>query len=484
MNNKNTLKIILSGLLTLIQVSFPSTTFAEEQQFAVLKPSLACEVVYPNTNSAPVYFSKDCRSAYVLPSNRMKMRIEEPIRLSGASDKICESLGRSELQIEKIDAIIFEHEKSIHELALRLQDAENEIERNKINARLEEIKKTIDYYSQKRANIFKEFDSMPALRASIYLSVDTADEINSFKLVNSKNIDTDQLKYPVRFVPAHITDSVLYVSAADALDYKGRSVLKVSFPGRVIEGGANNIYQIRTAMNGSISGIVDISSTLYCKSKSNNETLKKIFASAVAYNLGYKVRAQAGINIQVDAKISTIDFLRNMQNEVVRGKWNRGEFVHTMITGGLKNSLQVKLDDMGEVQSLSDLLNAGDEERPNLVAKLIGRVISDYLQNAQDKLESLQIIKRAENLRVNEVPPGSETVVSGYQTICHSSSSFFGLSRSRSCHNQPIYVTVDRNGVSKLIEENADQSFVENTVRFESNQTVHVPHESTFGLME
>lgn len=476
------MKKLLIGAGVIATIS--QNVMAAEGQFPVLKTEKSCQLVVPEgLSSAQVYFSKDCSTAYVLPPKRMKMVVSKPVLLPGADDKFCVAMDKKLASIgairEKIDSLnnaifqILMSSESVH--------AANE---NKIK----DLRRQIRQQQLEIKNIAKPYDSMPAMRAKISLANEVMESIRAFQEANRSAVSEGDSIYPVRFMPAHITDSVAAISNADPEAYAIRSVVKVDFPAESVaapEGVTRDENTTYVAMNGGLSGVVDVSTAAYCSNKDSRASMEDVFANVIAVNLSYKVRVQVGVKVVATARIQTKDFLRNLENVIQKGKFTRGEFINDVIMGGLENSLHIMIDDKGEKYALSDLLNNDEtNSTKSLLAPLLSKFMTSYVQRAEDKLEQLGVFTKADPMRATEVPNGSEQVQTGTVRSCRSSSSWGGLFSSSSCSTAPIYVQVDHDGISRLAQDQRDDSYIQETISYETNETTTIQHTSEFARIQ
>lgn len=129
-----------------------------------------------------------------------------------------------------------------------------------------------------------------------------------------------------------------------------------------------------------------------------------------------------------------------------------------------------------------DELLSNDEEKPNksMLAPLLGRFMLNFVERAESKLEQMGIFTKVTPERAVEVADGQEQVKVGENTVCNSKSSWLGLVRSKTCNTYPVYVTVDRTGLSELIHTSQDSTYIEEHIKYETNETIAIPHTSEF----
>lgn len=490
------MKKILIGT-SLIMATTPIThAGVEDGQFAVLKTTKACEVTVPAGHEpSQVYFSKDCQSAFILPPQKMKAQVSEPLLLAGADDNYCKALDKNAATLERyqerITALSKEADKAVAKLG-----AANPDQRVGLELQIKETRKQIAFYKKELNTIMKPFDDMGAMRVKYTLVNDVMNSVRAFMEANPVNPENTSGLRPVRFMPAQITDSILSISNSDPENLKGRSAIRVNFPGQVAKPAdirskdPNSVY---VYMNGGMSGIVDISTSAWCKNKVGASTPKEVAAKSVAINLNYKVKVQTGVRVIIDAKIETKDFLRNMGNTITDNTYTRTDLTNHIVSGGLKNSIKIIVDDKGSEFDMAKLIaleeDSADSADPASKAgigdliplsTLIGKVLSNYINHAEDKLEALGIIERIQTPVAAPKDGGYENVQVGTRTVCSSSSSWFGFVRSSSCRNEPIIVKVDQTGYSAIIDGLKDETFIQDQVLFESNQVHTVNHTSTF----
>ena len=481
MNKISYSKVLAS---TLLMGSIAQAQIVSEGQFPVLKTEKSCQLIVPEGYSASqVYFSKDCSTAFVLPPLAIQYELTEPVLLTGADDKFC-------LALDKVNASQAVYEERVIYLSEQLSrlllggDSGSASGLENRRYQIDQLRQQIAWYQKQIKTAYEPYDNMAALRGRITLTNNVMTSIRAFQEANKAAVSEEGAVYPVRFMPAHIQDSVLVVSNPEHSKYAGRTVLKVNFPGEVPtsqEGVSRDPNATYVVMNGGISGIVDLSTTTYCRNKQAGRALRDIFGNAVALNLSYKVKTQVGARVYAHAKIQTKDFLRNMQNVIRIGKFDRGEFISDVISGGLENSLTIQIDDKGGSINMADILrNEEGGENNSPVGALLGKFMYNFVTRSENKLEQMGIFSKGEPYRAQEVQNGSEDIQVGTNTVCRSSSSFFGLVRKNSCNTYPVIVKVDRDGISKMLQNTEDSSFIEELIHFETNQTVHIQHTSAF----
>lgn len=489
--------LILSSIVSLTSALYADPGPADGQ-FPVLKPRKACEVVVPTGKSrSQVYFSQDCQTAYILPSTNMAKTILRPYRL--VDSRICNDYADTFTTMIEMAPAIKELTKYIDELSKQLVDLTDE---NSIRITKDKIEYFINQRSileKKKSHLMARFSNTPAIRTQIRVESDSMSEVSAFQEANKGLLGANGLIYPIRFLPAHITKSVLAVSPKDSeLEPEGRSTLKVSFPGipHIPQGLEKDEYDkdaLLLDMNGSMSGIVDLSAATYCSNIMNNnmsesneeETLKRIFDSAVAINMDYQVPVQAGIRLYMKYDLSTKDFVTSMQSRIINTVYTRDEFFGQLVAGDVLNGLEIQIDDKGLAFDLSQiLLGQGEEDaekEAGTLHLLIGKFISEYMDTVDSKLTKLNLLEKIPEQKAKEIAASTSNEIGGYQTICKSKSSWFGK-KNKKCSTTPIYVKVNHAGISNYLKNITDTSTLKNEVIFESNQTTTVKHNSTFSV--
>lgn len=469
-----------------------------EGQFAVLKPKYSCEVNVPSgRSSSQVYFSQDCQTAFVLPSTNMKKTVLKPYFT--ADSGICDRLNQVKKSLYNIEDKISKLESSISKLEDKLSETEDETTIKVIKDKIDYLKLQKETYVKEQNNRLDPYYQTAAVRTQIRVESDVMDEVAAFQAANLSTVNSPGKVFPIRFVPAQITSGILAISSADPASYKGRSMLKVSFPGLAYTPNADEKEYfekdaILLKMNGSMSGIVDLSAVSYCsvlnamgEDVSTKEAdLINAFNSAVALNYDYQVKVQTGVKLHMVSHLETRDFLSRIQDKVINSAFERTELLGAMVEGGVLDNLKIELDDKGERIDFSKVVfgqdNAEDDSgTKGLVAPLIGKFIKTHLDKMENKLEQLGVLKKIDEMRAKEIKAGETTEIGGYKTICSTTSRFFGLSRNTSCHNEPIYVQIKHDGISSILKQNLDNSTIDDEVLFETNQTTTVRHTSTFG---
>lgn len=459
-----------------------------EGQFAVLKTSEACQINVPENGTAnSYYFSHDCQTAYILPGRTIRMTVSEPVLGTGARESTCRDFQLVEARTQKTRQQIESLQNYLEQLTKEQTDGLNMDQAKLHFDKMTVVQKNIEFFEKQIAKDMAHFDQVAALTGTITVSSDQAEQVALFSRVNPLTV-VEPLR-PVRIVPAVIDGAVLsFRSNQISEDYHGKTILKINFPGRAVPSvdGVDAIESSSIAMNGGASGQVTISASAYCatKSVSPDFTNKQILANSLALNLAYKVRAQAGARLQIAARIETKDFVRVLSNTIVNGKFSRNDVVNQIVNGGLSSGLMLSIDDKGQKLDLSDLYMSRDEDQTNPIAGLVGKVISNFVSNAESKLIQLGILEKLDAVKAKEVAAGSEDIVVGTRTVCSSSSSWFGFLRKEHCSSSPIYVRVDRSGISEYLKTGADNSVIEQSVQFESEQTISLAHNSTFVFVQ
>lgn len=471
------MKKLLIGAGVIATIS--QNAMAVEGQFPVLKTEKSCAINIPVGYSASqIYFSKDCATAYVLPPQMMKLRTGKVLPLAGASDDLCKALDE---RLKSLSAYKASRDKLKGYLDKILMEPDSESASKQVA--IHNLRKQIKSYEADIRNSFKPYDEMSAIRGKVTVSNDVMDSIRAFQAANQPSSPPSDSQ-TLRFMPAQLTDSVLVISDKDANTDLTRSVIKVNFPGEPappVVGVTRDPNAKYVVMNGGLSGIVDISTAAYCGYKKNGLSMEEIFSKAVAVNLSYKVRVQVGVKLEAVASIQTKQFLRNMQNVIKKGEFDRGEFLNEVITGGLDNSLDVYIDDKGEKYPIAQLVNNSEgNEDMSPVAPLLALFMKDFVERAEAKLEQLGVFTKNPALRAKEVANGTKQEKVGEQTLCKSKSSMFGLIRSQACSTYPVYVTVSYDGMSEMIQNQEDNSTINQSIRYETNETINIPHTSTF----
>lgn len=463
-------------------------------QFAVLKPELACEVKIPEgRSSSQVYFSHDCKTAYVLPSLNMKKTIMQPYLT--ADHRICDRFEQVLSRVDGYDAKITKLDVEISKLQDLLAEAAEESEINKLEKKIVMLTNMKKDWSEEKSKALAPYYKTRALRTQITAMSDQMEEVAAFQVANVNALSTDGKVIPTRFVPAHITNSILAISKVDD---SNETVLNVDFPSKQYvptedEKGVYGKGTIFLEMNGALSGIVDLSAVTYCTSlkllekdvSSDFADLKEVFHKAVAINNDFNVRVQSGVKLHMVSNVKTIEFLSELKNEIRNSEFRRDEFVGVLMSGKLANALEISIDDKGSSIDLKELLLKSDseveEDGVSTIGLLIGKFVQQHLDTIESKLIKLGLLEQVNEVRAKEIQAGSRTELAGYREVCQSSSSFFGLKKSRSCSTHPVFVEVKVDGISKLLKENTDNSELHSEMTVQTNQTLTVKHTSTFG---
>ena len=486
-------------LLTLVNLSSPifAQTGPADGQFPVLKPRNACEVIVPSgKNRSQVYFSQDCQTAYILPSTKMAKTVLKPYLL--VDNRICNEYSDTFEMLREMKPAMKELRTYIFELNKQLKDLSDENTMRITSEKIKYFSSQLEVLEKNKKDSLSRFSNIHAVRAQIRVETDIMSEVSAFQEANKGIVGTNGSVVPTRFVPAHITKSILAISPKDnEIEPEGRSTLKVSFPGIKYNPQENEKNEFDgdahlVEMNGSMSGVVDLSATTYCSNVFNqkmsyldqDQNLKTIFDSAVAINMAYQVPVQAGIRLFMNYHLSTKDFLASMRSNIVNTVYSRDEFFGQMIEGDVLNGLEIQVDDKGLEFDLSQiLLGQGEEDAEKEVGTLgllIGKFITEYMDAVESKLTKLNLLEKVPAEKAKEIAARTSSEIGGYQTTCKSKSNWF--KSSKSCNTSPIYVTVNHAGISNFLKNVTDTSTISNKVIFESNQTTTVKHNSTFSM--
>lgn len=473
------------------------TTVADQQtggQFAVLKPEDACEVQIPEGRvSSQVYFSHDCKTAYVLPSLNMKKTIMQPYLT--ADHRICHRFEQVLARTDGYDEKISKIDLAITKLQDQMAEAKDDSEVLRLEKQINSLIKMKKDWSDEKIKALEPFYKTRALRTQITAMSDQMDEVAAFQLANLNVIPTNGKITPTRFVPAHITNSILAISKVDETD---ETVLNIDFPSRryIPTEEEKESYKTGTTfleMNGALSGIVDLSAVTYCSNlkllgkevSTDLEDLKEVFHKAVAINNDYNVRVQSGVKLHMVSSVKTLDFLSELKNEIRNSEFRRDEFVGVLMSGKLANMLEVSIDDKGSNIDLKELLLKGDseieEEGVSTIGMLFGKFIQQHLDTVESKLTKLGLLEKVNEVRAKEIQAGTRTEVAGYREVCKTSSKYFGLKKTKHCSTSPVYVQVKVDGISRLLKENSDSSEIRSEMLIQTNQTLAIKHTSTFG---
>lgn len=481
--------LILSAVLLMSQGAFAEA----EGQFAVLKPDFACTVNPPKgSSSSQVYFSKDCQTAYVLPSLNMKKTVLKPYYT--ADSGICNRYEQTIESMSEIETEVRKIRKVISDLRVKMSLTTDESQMRSLQDSITYFNQSITELKREKDTALAPFYNTPAMRAQVRVESDIMDEVAAFQLANLNSVSLGKNIYPTRFAPAQITDALLAISAVDGLDAK--SVLKVDFPATryIPSAQEKNDYPVGSTllnMNGSMSGVVDLSAVSYCRAlastnqqfNSEMEKMVEIFKTAVALNADFKVKVQAGVKLHMKSTINAKDFLNEMNKKVVDTLYTRDVFYGALVSGGLMNTLTIDVDDKGSEIDLAKVIFSEDSdstiENLNPIVPLINKFISNHLKMVENKLISLNVLTLLSEEQFTEKKAATTTEISHYESICSSSRSWF--KKTTSCSLQPVYMQVNHNGISQAIGQISDDSNIENEVTFETNQTTTVRHTSTFG---
>lgn len=456
-----------------------------EPQFAVLKTEKSCGINIPDSvKASPYYFSKDCQTAYILPGRSIPIRVSKPIPNIGATDQYCSDFFDTYTRAKEKRHLIDLLENNIEKLLETDLSKLSPQEAKQVSDQIKMINRQILVYQASIQKSMKQFDETTALTALVTVGFDQTDQIKAFQQVNNGMVSSD-LVYPTRFVAANIVNGIIAFSGKNE-DAKvlGDSITDIQFPGLVpqLEGNLKQPNTKYVRMNGELSGKVSISASAYCSKKrlqpQSNDI--DILASVVAINANYDVKVQAGMKVNISANISTKDFLRSLQNKIVNGKYNRNEFIDHIVVGGLSSGLYIELDDSGETKNFDSLFVVNEDDSSNPIAKIAGQVISSFITNAEAKLEQLGIVEKLDNVKAKEIPAADVDVRVGDRKVCSSSSSWWGLSRSEHCTTEPVYIKVSADGISTILQNNIDNSFIEQKVQYSTNETIKVSHNSSF----
>lgn len=491
-------ELIISTLFLFNLSTLEAAGLPIEGQFATLKPHGNCDVIQPTDGKShnSIYFSKDCSTAYVLPSLNMKKFIFTPYMT--ADTGICQRLAQVQESLKGIDAKVVALDDLISKTQVKIESNDDPAKKAFLEEKVVFFKNQKNTILKEKTTMLDPFYDTRALRTQIRVESDIMDEVAAYQQANLKPGSDASKIYPTRFSPAIIDDSILEISLQDKKGIQGRTVLNVDFPGVAYfrsENEEKNLFNKNATlleMNGSMSGIVDLSAVTFCSALTDPsklvpndvKALTSIFESAVALNLQYKVRVQSGIKVSLNSSISTHDFLNKFSDKITKTVYSRSEILGTLIEGDVINSLDIQLDDKGSSVELGKLLTTEDEKNvseANVVAPLISKFIKTYLDQVEAKLENLGLINVISDARAKEIAATTTTEVGSVTTICSTKSSWFGFSKSTSCHATPIFVQVNHDGVSNLIRSNTDSSTIENHMNLETNQTTYIRHSSTFG---
>jgi hypothetical protein len=480
--------------------SLPPRTPAEGQ-FAVLKPLSACGISVPSgRSSSQVYYSKDCQTAYILPSLNMKKTILDPYFT--ADTGICARYEQVVNSLSNIDEEVKQLQSYITKLNQDYSNTDDPAVLKVISDKMSYFKKEQDFLKNQQEIALNPFYETAALRTQIRIESDIMDEVAAFQAANLTNVINGIKIFPTSIAPAQLNNGLLVISQKGVDANKGHSVLNIDFPGTLyIPAEAERSFYKNSAslinMNGSMSGIVDLSAVTFCSAlKKQNlnldngidtEKLKNIFNSAVALNYDYQVRVEVGTKVHMKSTLDVRDFLSRIQSKVVNTAFTRDELFGTMTEGGVLNNLVIELDGKGgeQVDLAKKVLSSNEAENKDdsytMIASLISKFTNAHLERLEAKLEKLGVLKVVDEAHARDVKARTTLDKTGYKSICNTSSSWFGFSRSTTCHNEPVYEEISHDGISTLLSTNVDNENITDEVTFETNTVTNVRHTSTFG---
>lgn len=488
--------LILSSVLMLGNVVHSEAVEAVGQ-FAVLKPDYACTVNVPKgRSSSQVYFSKDCQTAYVLPSLNMRKTIIKPYFT--ADYGICNRYNQTIESLDSVDDQKKSVKATIKSLQAKYAAADDSGTQESLKIRLDYFKNALADLDRESEMVLRPFAKTAALRAQIRVESDMMEELSAFQAINidAPVGNVNGIIYPVRFAPAQIESSLLAISAVDKSEIGHQSVLKIDFPGTryvpsALDKGDYPSDATLINMNGSMSGIVDISAMTYCSAlkkaseefSNQEDKMVEIFNSAVALNNEFQVKVQAGVKVKMISEIKTEDFLNKVERSVRNELYTRDVFQAAMISGKILNDLKIQVDDKGVELDLAKVIFTDELdsnlENLNPIVPLINKFISNHLKLVESKLKSLGLLAELTKDEFVEKQAAITSELHHYESICSSKRSLF--KKSTSCSLQPVYMQVVHSGFSRARSEVQDSSVVSQTMTFETNQTTTVKHTSTFG---
>jgi hypothetical protein len=362
----------------------------------------------------------------------------------------------------------------------------NEEEKKLLETKKASYLKDITRYHQEIKTKAERFDNMPALSAKFSVSEDSAQQVLAYQEANKDFQPKAGNVFPSRFQRAMIVDSFLNISPKTPKSSVTRNVINVSFPGgEVATRDLENPNGYRVGMNGGLSGLVEISTSLYCTRKDLNESMEKAFYNLVALNMDYSVKAQAGLKVSLHAELQVKDLIKELSAFIKKGRWRRDEWTTAVLSGAVNKFVKIVIDDKGSSPKsleLNDILESekSDGSGFQFVGKVIQQDLKNFTDQVQTVLDDLHVTKPVEQLTPQEIQNGVEDVLTGWTTACSSSSSWFGAWSSSSCSTSPIYVRYDRDGFSQLTNSNQANLVIKVIDEIESNRTEVVKHQTSF----
>lgn len=440
---------------------------------AVLKPDQTCSINIPKGVHSPVYFSKDCSVAYVLPSQKIKKTIFKPYFIGTAG--ACERYEQASTIADNYKKMTFDIVNHVKQLKHQSRMETNLKKIIKINDQILAYNQQLIELNKLQNNIYKPFYESTAVRAQIRVESDILDEVSLFKAANIQNAS-------LKIVPAEIGDAYLAISKKSNLE---TSALGTSFAGTVSSKDIDNVILIK--MNGQMNGIVDLSTATYCEAirKSNDSAteekeLRKVFDSAVAINMDYEVRLQAGVKVNIGASLES-DFLAQFQKKLIKKSYTKQGLIQELVNENLINKLLLKVDyEKDEEFSMKDLL-AKDLKDSNAISSLgpmVGEFVRLFSNQLYQKLTDLKIINSIDKLDAEEL----EANVSRDSEICDTRKISWMPWADSVCKSETVFVKINNEIIADLLNKNIEISLYNQEMGYEPDRTILIKNTSAFIL--
>lgn len=463
-----------------------------QESFPVLRPE-GCgtkSVKVPAGANAQYYLSKDCKTAYILPSELSPLRVSRFRIGQSVNEESCGEViqmnKRVKSMFKRLEQLEVEHE------ALKAS-WEKRLDRATVAemATLEEVKQSALSYSEKYMEKYKEILSLAQQREP-YGSMEGVVMNVNMSLGHGKNvmayIDANK-DLDMRFEAARISDGVLSFGTTTTNNnrIKAESVIGAYIPGLNANGKNSFSDSNHLLMNGGLAGAITLSQPHVCNklrsldpARFSPELLTKniLETSGFVANYTYTVPVTTNIDFTFKASTTPTGLYTEFNETITAGKFSRAHAADTIFKG--KNSTQVKLtykDGGVEYTALNDSI-ARDErlnvEEENIFTLLYAEGMEQFVDKVLRTMEQKNLIQVSATSPVQAVE-GGETVEQTVLRKCHYKPRFLRKSK----HVCKTYTEPKVNYVSGVAWKKStviDDSEIEHSFEVTAEKTFDMRH--------
>ena len=445
-------KTIYAGM-TLISI-IGIAPFARGVSFPVTNSKCNIAFVHPKDGGV-AYLSKDCNSAYVIPSSTGKVKVEKITRLSNL--QLCESLKKAYLREERYKDL--------------LDKVTSRLENEKLSeADLKSIRESAMMIKENIKEVYSSFKGVPGAVAMISFKMPShSDWVGEYFKLNP-NLGAD---YRLKFHPAPIAESVLTIKTVSekgerhALD----PVIDSFIPGLTpVNNNPNRLNGTGIIMNGGAAGQLTLGLTGSCEyAEGKNSNIQDLVAHMVAQmTYAVPVLSSVGYEAQLDSKTAIQNFLHSVQT---KSQFSKSEMTRSFTSGFAGQSFKF---------NVTNYEIPGVTEKDPLFSNLREEVLKRLTLKLADQIAMTNFVEMSVPPKpANANEPGYVEEVR-LRRECSSNSGFLGIGARSRCDDIPYLVRIPHGTGADTLVSKINDTLFSNKESVSVNSTIYRVHTSTF----